>query len=184
MKRTSGGNIRRCRPWSPGQRVARHGYPPGDPHLPYGQFTLCRALRRVNRMCSSTVSGIAYRLSNGRTLCAPTEEKIPLPTSLFRSGRRSLVCARLSNKGKVGVQRGRETAGVPSFLPPPRGAANPPAEVQRKTPRPFGRTACAPRAPRTIGAEKNCRPDKTNTLTQFAHPGQPVLSKTKRGSLS
>ena len=43
----------------------------------------------------------------------------------FRSGHMSAICARLTDKGKVGVQRGRETAGVPSFLPLPRGAANP-----------------------------------------------------------
>ena len=63
----------------------------------------------------------------------------------------------------VGVQRGRKTAGCPSFLPPPRGAArsrrpqtaNPPAEVQRKTPRPLGaNTPAAVRAPRLSGAEK------------------------------
>ncbi len=34
----------------------------------------------------------------------------------------SAICARLS-KGKVGVQRGRETAGVPSFLPSAVGTA-------------------------------------------------------------
>ena len=81
----------------------------------------------------------------------------------FRSGRRSLICFRLTNKGKVGVQRGRETVGVPAFLPPRRAprrsrrpqTANPLAEVQRKTPRPSG----------------------ANTLTQFACPGQPVLKK-------
>ena len=37
---------------------------------------LVSRLRRVADMCSSRVSGIAYRLSNGRTLCAHTEEKI------------------------------------------------------------------------------------------------------------
>ena len=42
-----------------------------------------------------------------------------LPFPLFRSGHMSAICARLS-KGKVGVQRGRKTAGCPSFLPPPR----------------------------------------------------------------
>ena len=81
----------------------------------------------------------------------------------FRSGRRSLIFAGLTNKGKVGVQRGRETAGVPSFLPLRRApqrprrpqTANPPAEVQRKTSRPLG----------------------ANTLTQFARPGQPVQEK-------
>ena len=127
-------------------------------------------LRRVARMCSRTVSGTAYRFRHGSTLCSPTEEKI-LCRSPFRSGRRSLVCVRLSNKGKVGVQRGRETAGVPSFLPtavgtassPPRGAArscrpqtaNPPAEVQRKTSRPSGANTLAQfEHPRSIGAEK------------------------------
>ena len=65
----------------------------------------------------------------------------PTAVPYFRSGCRSLVCARLSNKGKVGVQRGRKTAGCPSFLPPRRAPHSPalrraqlPAEVQRKTP--------------------------------------------------
>ena len=76
----------------------------------------------------------------------------------------SAICARLS-KGKVGVQRGRKTAGCPSFLPPRRAprrsrrpqTANPPAEVQRKTSRPSG----------------------TNMLTQFAHPGFPVQKRSR-----
>ena len=83
----------------------------------------------------------------------------------------SVICARLGSKGKVGVQRGRETAGVPSFLPTAVGTASsprrarhapavrrrriPPAEVQRKTSRPLG----------------------ANTLTQFAYPGFPVQEK-------
>ena len=75
----------------------------------------------------------------------------------------SAICARLSNKGKVGVQRGRKTAGCPSFLPPRRvprrsrrpQTANPPAEVQRKTPRPSGANPpAAVRVPRSAGAEK------------------------------
>ena len=37
-------------------RIVRHCYPPGDPLLPFGQFTLCRTQRRVARMCSSTLS--------------------------------------------------------------------------------------------------------------------------------
>ena len=82
----------------------------------------------------------------------------------FRSGRRSPIFAGLTNKGKVGVQRGRETAGVPSFLPLRRAPQSPalrraqlPAEVQRKNPRPSG----------------------ANTLTQFACPGQPVLKNSR-----
>ena len=97
--------------------------------------------------------------------------KNPLPFPYFRSGHMSVICARLGSKGKVGVQRGRKTAGCPSFLPtavgtassPPRGAArsrrpqtaNPPAEVQRKTPRPErANTPAAVRVPRLSGAEK------------------------------
>ena len=66
----------------------------------------------------------------------------------------SAICARLSNKGKVGVQRGRETAGVPSSLSPPRTRQSP-AESQRKTPRPSGaNTPAAVRVPRSAGTEK------------------------------
>ena len=84
----------------------------------------------------------------------PYGRKNPLPFPLFRSGHMSAICARLSQK-EVGVKR-VETVGVYP-LAPPRGAANPLAEVQRKTLRPLG----------------------TNTLTQFAHPAQPV-QKTSR----
>ena len=119
-------------------------------------------LRRPSDLCSSTLSDTANMSRHGSTLCFPTVEKI-LCRSPFRSGRRSLVCARLGSKGKVGVQRGRKTAGCPSFLPPRRvprrsrrpQTANPPAEVQRKTPRPSG----------------------ANTLAQFVSPAQPVLKK-------
>ena len=76
----------------------------------------------------------------------------------------SVICARLGSKVKVGVQRGRNTAGCPSFLPPPRAWRIPalrraqlPAEVQRKTP----------------------RPDRANTLTQFVCPGQPMQKRSR-----
>ena len=110
-------------------------------------------------MCSRTVSDTANRLlkrtdSEGSSSVA---EKKSSAVPLFRSGRRSPIFAGQSSKGKVGVQRGRKTAGCPSFLPPPQGAArsrrpqtaNPPAEVQRKTPRPSGaNTPAAVRVPR------------------------------------
>ena len=116
-------------------------------------------------MCSRTVSDTANRLlkrTNNEGSPSVVEEKSSA-VPYFRSGCRSLVCARLSNKGKAGVQRGRKTAGCPSFLPPRRAprrsrrpqTANPPAKVQRKTPRPV----------------------RANTLTQFAHPAQPVQEK-------
>ena len=75
----------------------------------------------------------------------------------------SAICARLSNKGKVGVQRGRKTAGCPSFLPPRRAprrsrrpqTANPPLRFSEKLPARQGRTR----------------------LRQFVCPGQPVQQK-------
>ena len=140
--------------------------------------TVMSRLRRLNCLCSSKESGTAYRFRHGSTLCSPTVEKI-LCRSPFRSGRRSLVCVRLSNKGKVGVQRGRETAGVPSFLPPPRvrrpprGVSALPAEVQRKTLRPDRvNPPAAVRVPQSAGAEKRLPPGrgepacKTDTQTQ------------------
>ena len=125
---------------------------------------LCRALCRVARMCSRTVSGTANMSRHGSTLCSPTVEKI-LCRSPFRSGHMSAICARPSQK-EVGVKR-VET--LVSTLLPRRGArripalhrAQLPAEVQRKTPRPSG----------------------TNTLTQFAHPAQPVQEKNAEETL-
>ena len=100
----------------------------------------------------------------------------------------SVICARLGSKGKVGVQRGRETAGVPSFLPPPRArqrsrrpqTANPPAKVQRKTFRPLGaNTPAAVRMPRSAGAEKRAAPSGRTRLRQFVCPGQPVQKRCR-----
>ena len=64
----------------------------------------CRTQRRLNHMCSRTVSDTAYRFRHGSTLCSPTVEKI-LCRPPDRSGRRSLVCARLRNKGN-GIHKG------------------------------------------------------------------------------
>ena len=121
-------------------------------------------LRRVTRLCSSTVDDTANRLlmrTDTEGSQSVAEEKSSA-VAHFRSGRRSPIFAGLTNKGKVGVQRGRETAGVPSFLPPRRAPHSPAlrraqllAEVQRKTLRPSG----------------------ANPLTQFEYPAQPVQKK-------
>ena len=132
-------------------------------------------LRKFNRLCSRTVSDTANRLlkrtdSEGSSSVA---EKKSSAVPLFRSGHMSAICARLST-GKVGVQRGRKTAGCPSFLPTAVGTASSPprarripalrraqllAEFQRKTLRPLG----------------------TNTLAQFEYPAQPVQKKVPPG---
>ena len=166
---------------------------PRGPSLALWAIHLVPRLRGFNRMCSSRVSDPANRFRK-------TRKKKSSAVPLFRSGHMSAICARLGSKGKVGVQRGRETAGVPSSLPPRRAprrsrhpqAAHPSlrfsenspsrqgepanaerssfAEVQRKTLRPLGRTACAVRAPRSIGAEKGCCPEWANRLRGSCTP--------------
>ena len=107
----------------------------------------------------------------------------------------SVICAGLTNKGKVGVQRGRKTAGCPSFLPsavgtapsPPRARRIPalrraqlPAEVQRKTLRPLGANPpAAVRAPRLSGAAKGTARQGRTRLRQFVCPGHLVQRKEK-----
>ena len=115
-------------------------------------------LLEVADLCSRTVSDTANRLRK-------TRKKKSSVVPPFRSGHMSAICARLSNKGKAGVQRGRETVGVPSSLPQPRVRQSPAlrraqllAEFQRKTLRPLG----------------------TNTLAQFEYPAQPVLRNAAR----
>ena len=122
--------------------------------------TVMLRLLRVNRLCSRTISGTAYRFRHGSTLCSPTVEKI-LCRSPFRSGHMSAICARLSQK-EVGVKR-VET--LVSTLLPRRGARHAPA-VRRR------------RIPSLRFSEKTPRPLGANTLTQFAFPAQPVLKKT------
>ena len=121
----------------------------------------------------------------------------------------SVICARLGSKGQVGVQRGRKTAGCPSFLPRPR-ARQPPAlrraqlsaEVQRKTSRPLGANPpAAVRVPHSAGAEEEpprqgehasgsscapvirCRkgaaPSGRTRLRQFVCPAQPVQKRSR-----
>ena len=100
----------------------------------------------------------------------------------------SVICARLGSKGKVGVQRGRKTAGCPSFLPPPRAWRIPalrraqlPAEVQRKIPRPSGANPpAAVRVPRLSGAGKKEPPRQGRTrLRQCACPAPSVQKRSR-----
>ena len=86
------------------KRVARHGYPPGDLLLPFGQFTSCRA-------CGDEAACVAVRnlaLRRGREMgaqCAPLRKKKFSAVPIFRSGRRSLICVRLTSKGS-GIPKG------------------------------------------------------------------------------
>ena len=126
------------------------------------QLTGCAT--RACRACVDFPVCVAVCYLTLRTGCEKHGRKILYRTP-FRSGHMSAICARLGSKGKVGVQRGRKTAGCPSFLPPAAGAATlppsadgeSPAEVQRKTSRPLG----------------------ANTLTQFACPAGSVQKRSR-----
>ena len=97
----------------------------------------------------------------------------------------SAICAGLGSKGKVGVQRGRETAGVPSFLPPRRAprrsrrpqTANPLLRFSEKLSARKGRTRLRQFECPAGSVQKRSRPVRANTLTQFVCPGQPVQEK-------
>ena len=118
--------------------------------------------------------------------CAPLRKKKSSAVPYFRSGRRSLIFARLSNKGKVGVQRGRKTAGCPSFLPPRRAprcsrrpqTANPPLRFSEKLSARQGRTRLRQFAHPAGSVQKRSRPSGANMLTQFECPGQPVQKRS------
>ena len=109
-------------------------------------------------MCSSTL------FVNCEQVAKDTVEKILYRTP-FRSGRMSVICARLGSKGKVGVQRGRKTAGCPSFLPPP-WARHIPAVRRRRIP------------PLRFSEKLPARQGRTR-LRQFACPAQPMQKRSR-----
>ena len=144
--------------------------------------TVMSRLLEVADLCSRTLSDPANRLRK-------TRKKKSSAVPLFRSGHISAICARLST-GKVGVQRGRKTAGCPSFLPTAVGTASPPRRAPRRSRRPQtanpplrfsenlparkGRTRLRQFAHPAGSVQKRSRPVRANTLTQFMCTGQPV----------
>jgi len=82
----------------------------------------------------------------------------------------SVICARLGSKGKVGVQRGRKTAGCPSFLPTAAGRGESPRSAERSSPLRFseklparqGRTRLRQFVCPGQLAQKRSRPDRSN----------------------
>ena len=93
---------------------------------------LCRALRRVNRLCSSTVSGTANMSRHGSTLCSPTVDKL-LCRSLF-SERSHVGNLRQTLQRKRGDS---QEGGKPQVVYPlvrPRGVSAVPFASQAKSP--------------------------------------------------
>ena len=124
---------------------------------------LCRALRRVNRLCSSTVSGTANMSQHGSTLCSPTVEKL-LCRSLFSERSHVGNLRQTKKQRETGVKR-VETAGVYPLahaagrgdVPAVHRRQNPPLDFKRKTSRPLGaNTPAAAHVPRSAGAGKGC----------------------------
>ena len=112
----------------------------------------CRALRRVNRLCSRTLSDTANMSRHGSTLCSPTVEKL-LCRSLFSERSHVGNLRQTKKQRETGVKR-VETVGVyPLALA--AGAAKSPLDFKRKTSRPLGaNTPAAVRGARRIGAKK------------------------------
>ena len=113
-------------------------------------------------MCSSTVSGTAYRFRHGSTLCSPTVEKI-LCRSLFSKRSHIGNLRRIRKQWKGRSPKRKDNLRFSFLFAPAAGAATlppsadgeSPAEVQRKPSRPLGaNTPAAVRAPRWVGAEK------------------------------
>ena len=80
-----------------------------------------------------------------------------------------------------------ETAGVYPLVRP-RGVSARSRAPQSATPRSIsseklppvrGEHANAVRVPRSAGAEKDCRPDRANTLAQFEYPAQPMQKRSR-----
>ena len=79
---------------------------PRGPSLALRAIHLVSRLRRLNRLCSSTVSDTAnrYKKRTDPKLVSVAEEKSSA-VPLFRSGRRSLIFAGLRNKGNWSPKR-------------------------------------------------------------------------------
>ena len=149
---------------------------------------LCRALRRVNRLCSRTVSDPANRLRKTRK-----KKSSAVPLISKRSHIGNLRQIRKQGKGRSSKRKGNRrcpflfahrrgygvvpAAGRGTF--PPSADGESPAEVQRKTSRPLGANTLTQFECPAQSVQKRSRPLGANTLTQFACPGQPVQKRSR-----
>ena len=106
----------------------------------------CRALRRVNHMCSRTVSDTANMSRQGSTLCSPAVEKILCRSPIFAA----VTCRQSapdSSRERGDSQEGGNRRCLPSCAP---------ARRQRNSPLRF--------------SEKDCRPDRVNRVRGSSTP--------------
>ena len=144
-------------------------------------------LRRVNRLCSRTLSDTANMSRHGSTLCSPTVEKL-----LCRSPYSAAVTCRQSApdspRERGDSQEGGNRRCLPSCAPArrqrtfPRSAErNSSLDFKRKTPRPLGANPpAAVRVPRSAGAEKDSRPSGANTPAAVRVPRSAGAEKSCR----
>ena len=122
----------------------------------------CRALRRVNRLCSRTLSDTANMSRHGSTLCSPTVEKL-LCRSLFSERSHVGNLRQTKKQRETGVKR-VETVGVyPLAHAAGRGDVPPstdgeiPRLIQAKNLPPVrGEHACGSSRPPLSRTEKSC----------------------------
>ena len=129
-------------------------------------------------MCSRTVSDPANRLRKTRK-----KKSSAVPLISERSHVGNLRQIRKQGKGRSSKRKGNRrcpflfahAAGAATF--PPSADGESPAEVQRKTLRPERANTLTQFARPGQPVQKRSRPLGANTLTQFAHPGFPVQEK-------
>ena len=110
--------------------------------------------------------------------------KNPLPYSFSKRSHIGNLRQTLQGKGRSSKRKENRRlsflfapAAGAATLPPSADGESPPAEVQRKTPRPLGANTLTQFVCPGQPVQKRSRPVRANTLTQFAHPSQPVLKK-------
>ena len=109
------------------KRVARHRHPPGDPLLPFGQFTLCRA-------CGDETACVAERYLILRIGCERHGRKNPLP---FPMSERSHVgnLRQIRKQGKGRSSKRKENRRLSFLFAPAAGAATLPPSADGESPR-------------------------------------------------
>ena len=137
---------------------------------------------RVCRACVDLITCVAVRYLTLRKGGERYGRKNPLP---YPFSERSPVSGlrQIRKQGKGGSSKRKENRRLSFLFAPRRGRGKLPrsaernslAEPQRKTSRPLGANTLTQFAhPAQPVQKKDCHSDRANTLTQFAYPAQPV----------
>ena len=156
------------------------------------RLTSCAAL--LCRACGNLTACVAVRYLTLRTGCEKHGRKNPLPYSFSERSHIGNLRQAIQGKGRSPKRKGnrrcpflfahrRGYGAVPAAgAANPRApqTANPPAEVQRKTPRPSGANLpAAVRVPRSAGAAKGAARQGRIRQRQFVCPTQPMQKRSR-----